>query len=90
MKFHSMRELYKTFYGLQRASFKGNFCYGNYSELTGLIGKAFCYRREVDTIALLFHADCAANSVMINRRQANLPQSPKLQAALAKFHKGAA
>ncbi|KHT64491.1 hypothetical protein RJ45_06175 [Photobacterium gaetbulicola] len=88
MNFPSLRELYKSFYELQRAGRKRVFGYGHFHQFTHLIDEAYFYRRDTDTIKMLFDAQRAANVVMINRSEKSLPQSPKLQAALAKYRKG--
>ena len=90
MNFPSMRELYKSFYELQRASRKNRFGYGHYHQLTVLIDDAYFCRREANTTKMLSDAQAIANKVMVNRQVKHvIPQSPKLQAALAEYRKEA-
>ena len=64
--------------------------YVAYVSITQLISSAYAYQHEYDTLQKLFNAVKAVNLVALNKRMSEIPQSPKLQAALAKYRKGAA
>ncbi|UXI02761.1 hypothetical protein [Photobacterium sp. TY1-4] len=87
----SARYLFKEFYRSQRVCRnESSDTYVAYTSITRLISCAYAYQHEYDTLRKLFDASKASNLVALNKRKSEIPQSPKLQAALAKYRKGAA